>query len=208
RGNVRAVALSPDGHWLAAGSDDPKRPGASSVRLWDLTAGDPASTEKVLRGHSGVVQSAAFSPDGQWLATGSTDGIRLWDLTAENPSGRSIAPGEKGLLSLAFGPNGRWLFARIVSGRNSKPISPRESVLSSRLMSQLLNVRTENSAARACLLRVYPEANEIMFDEAFSPDSRWLVTRTHVHQQAPTERDLDAVVELWDLGSENPEASG
>jgi len=46
-----------------------------------------------------------------------------------------------------------------------------------------------------------------MFDEAFSPDSRWLVTRTHVHQEAPAERDLDAVVELWDIGTEKPDVS-
>jgi WD40 repeat protein len=62
--------------------------------------------------------------------------------------------------------------------------------------------------ASARLLRGYPEANSIMFGQEFSPDSRWLVTRTHVYPQAPMERDLDAVVELWDLGSQKPEASG
>jgi WD40 repeat protein len=34
------------------------------------------------------------------------------------------------------------------------------------------------------------------------------VTRTHVYQQAPTERELDAVVELWGLGEDNPDTSG
>jgi eukaryotic-like serine/threonine-protein kinase len=209
RGNARAFALSPDGHWLAAASD-PRRPGPGSVRIWDLTAADPARTEKVLRGHSGPVQSAAFSPDGRWLATGSTDGIRIWDLTAKNPPHRSIAlPGQKGgLLSVAFSPNGRWLFARVVGGNTSIQVSPREWIGSSRLFSQLLNVNTETGAARPVLLSGYEHANQLMFDEAFSPDSRWLVTRTHVIPQAPKERDQEAVVQLWDLGSETPEVSG
>src|SRR5262249_13971138 len=98
-------------------------------------------------------------------------------------------------------------FARITSGGKSIPVSPREFVGSSRLLSQLLNVNTKEAANRARLLGVYEEANGIMFDEAFSPDSRWLVTRTHVHQQAPTNRDLHAVVELWDLGAEDPGTS-
>jgi WD40 repeat protein len=200
RGNVRAVAFSPDGHWLAAG-------GPGSLRLWDLTAGNPAGTEKVLGGHSGWVYPAVFSPDGHWLATGSTDGIRIWDLSAENPSDRLIAlPGQKGGLSaIAFSPNGRWLFARVPGEAQLFPVSSQIRVSSSRLSSQLLNVNTEASAAKARLLSVYEKANLSLSEETFSPDSRWLVTRTHVHQQA--ERELDAIVELWDIGSETPEAS-
>jgi WD40 repeat protein len=80
-----------------------------------------------------------------------------------------------------------------------------------------LNISTEHSATgarllrlatRARLLRLYPEANDGWFDEAFSPDSRWLVTRTPVHRQAPTEREEDVMVELWGLGTENPDTSG
>src|SRR5262249_20796246 len=76
-------------------------------------------------------------------------------------------------------------------------------------LSQLLHVNTDVSAARPRLLSVYEVANGIMFGETFSPDSRWLVTRTHVHQQPPTEDGgLDAVVEHWSLGSETPDAPG
>jgi eukaryotic-like serine/threonine-protein kinase len=208
-GNVHGVAFSSDGRWLAAGAGDLGRAGPSSVRVWDLTAGNPASTEKVLRGHAGGVLSVAFSLDGQWLATGSKDEIRLWDLTARNPSDSSrTMPVEKGrVLSLAFSPNGRSIFARIDGGGKSRPVAPREFVASSRLISQVFDVGAARLAPRRRLLGVYEEANGIMFDEAFSPDSRWLVTRTQLHREAPAERDLDAVVELWDIGTEHPDVS-
>jgi WD40 repeat protein/serine/threonine protein kinase len=206
RGNVHGLTFSPDGHWLAAGAGDLDRAGPSSARVWDLTAGDPASTETVLPGDAGGVLSVAFSFDGHWLATGSKDEIRLWDLTAGKPADRSrTLPVEKGrVLSLAFSPNGRSLFARIASGGKPRRVSPREFVASSRLSSQVFDVGAAQSAPNGRLLGVYEEANAIMFDEVFSPDSRWLVTRTHVLQEAPAERELDAVVELWDLGTENP----
>ena len=58
--------FSPDGHTLAAGSDDDK------VWLWNLT--DPAHPTRLgqpLTGPAGYVTSVAFSPDGQTLAAGS-----------------------------------------------------------------------------------------------------------------------------------------
>jgi WD40 repeat protein len=57
------------------------------VRLWDLTAEDPAARPVVLRGHEGQVTAMAISPDNHWLVTGSDDSTaRLWDLTAEEPN--------------------------------------------------------------------------------------------------------------------------
>jgi WD40 repeat protein len=44
-GQVRAVAISPNSHWLVTGGQD------RTVRLWDLMAKDPAANPVVLRGH-------------------------------------------------------------------------------------------------------------------------------------------------------------
>ncbi|MFF9391987.1 WD40 repeat domain-containing protein [Streptomyces griseoluteus] len=48
------------------------------VSLWDVTTGRRRAT---LAGHTNRVQSVAFSPDGQTLATGSDDQTaRLWSV--------------------------------------------------------------------------------------------------------------------------------
>jgi actin-like ATPase involved in cell morphogenesis len=73
-GGAFAVAFSPDGTTLAAGSDDPP------VRLWNASTGQLVGT---LAGHTGGVRSLAFSRDGKKLVSGSADkSARLWDLTA------------------------------------------------------------------------------------------------------------------------------
>ena len=84
---VTAVALSADGRWLATGSTD------NVVRLWSLTAVDPAASMRRLawadhddnsldrKGHQDDVTRLAFSPDSLWLATGGKDDrVILWDL--------------------------------------------------------------------------------------------------------------------------------
>ena len=58
-GPVRAVAIAPDGTWLATGGDD------GTVRTW-AADGTPRAT---LTGHDGWVHAVAIAPDGTWLAT-------------------------------------------------------------------------------------------------------------------------------------------
>jgi hypothetical protein len=49
-----------------------------TARVWESASGEPVTPP--LR-HASKVTAIAFSPDGQWLATGSGDGqIRFWDL--------------------------------------------------------------------------------------------------------------------------------
>ncbi len=71
-GSVCSLAFSPDGKFLASGSDD------KTIKIWRVSDGSIVQT---LKEHTDWVNSIAFSPDGKLLASGSRDGtIRLWRL--------------------------------------------------------------------------------------------------------------------------------
>lgn len=70
-GEIRRLAWSPDGRFLASPSSD------HTVRIWDTETGRAIH---VLTGHAGTVYCVAWSPDGRLLASGSADTtIRIWD---------------------------------------------------------------------------------------------------------------------------------
>ncbi|MEM7296737.1 MAG: High-affnity carbon uptake protein Hat/HatR [Bacteroidota bacterium] len=74
---VKALAISPDGRFLAGGSE------SGSVLLWDLTNENEETTIYVQQGSA--VQSLAFSNDGKLLAFGNEEGrIVIWNM--ENSS--------------------------------------------------------------------------------------------------------------------------
>jgi WD40 repeat protein len=67
------LAFSPDGQRLVAGGAE------NTVKIWDVPTGRELQT---LRGHSGDVWVAAFSPDpdGLWVASAGEDStVKVWD---------------------------------------------------------------------------------------------------------------------------------
>ncbi|MGH3755118.1 MAG: WD40 repeat domain-containing protein [Pseudonocardiaceae bacterium] len=80
---VKGVAVSPDGHTLATGSDD------TTARLWDVSDPHQPHPLSTLTGHTGDIESVAFSADGRTLATGSEDRTaRLWETNVDSAAAR------------------------------------------------------------------------------------------------------------------------
>jgi len=71
------MRLSEDGQLMATASDDRR------ARVWRITDEGGLSRVKTLDGHVGAVKCVCFSPNSQFLATGSQDQcIKLWDTTS------------------------------------------------------------------------------------------------------------------------------
>jgi WD40 repeat protein len=84
------------------------------IRLWDVA--DPARPQQLgqpLIAGGDRVGSVAFSPGGNTLASGSSDGtIRLWDVTDPvdpQPLGQPLTGGSTPVDSVAFSPDGHTL---------------------------------------------------------------------------------------------------
>jgi WD40 repeat protein len=106
---ILALAFHPtDENMLATGGQDHK------IRIWDVKTGKRTLE---LGGHSGQVNSLAFSNDGSQLASGSADGtVRLWTM----PKGGKLATitgHTDEVRGLTFGSDGR-----LVSGSLDKTI--------------------------------------------------------------------------------------
>src|SRR5712671_3636388 len=75
--------------------------------------------QNIFHGHSNVVNSVAFSPDGSRIVSGSSDKtIRLWDAETGDAIGKPLEGHSSDVNSVAFSPNG----SRIVSGSEDNTI--------------------------------------------------------------------------------------
>lgn len=78
-GRVTALAVAPDGTWIASASTD------GTVRVWNPTTSGGIAT---LTGHIGPVTALAVAPDGTWLASAGQDcTARIWNPVAALTSG-------------------------------------------------------------------------------------------------------------------------
>ena len=116
-GDVRSVVFSPDGKYVLSGSSfRPLEAGSlvpenheETIKLWEVSTGREVRT---LKGHSEVVNSIVFSPDGRYALSGVADllpyltDIILWEVA----TGREVRrlKGHVGVLSVAFSPDGQY----------------------------------------------------------------------------------------------------
>jgi WD40 repeat protein len=99
---VNAVALSPDGRWVAS-----KIIVLETVRVWEVET----STEIAWLADEALADAVAFSPDGQSIASVTEDSsigsreVRVWDLATGAEIARLAHEAEVG--ALAFSPDGQ-----------------------------------------------------------------------------------------------------
>ena len=163
KGNVSALAFSPDSKWLATGSDD------RSVRMWNLLDADPSSSSKSLGNARGWGIKLAFSPDSQWLAAGGLgsiiDPLLLWNVAAlDRPFHLKGVPY---VGALAYSPDGRWL---VTSGFRNNSFGQYQT----RMFWDL-------SKADPSAEPMISAGSNAISDLAFSPDGTWLAAGSEDH---------------------------
>ena len=101
---VDCVAFSPNGQWLATGSQD------ATLRVWH-----PADQTLVtnLPSAHGPVWSADFTPDNRYLVTGGDGGVEFWDTTTwrvwtNYPAGLASLSATGDRLAISTSPNPFW----------------------------------------------------------------------------------------------------
>lgn len=101
---LAALSESPDGHLVAAAS---REGDTRCVFLWEMPSG---TFQGCLAGHTELVSSVAFSPDGRLVSADQRGELIVWDPEARQEIGR-LRHGTAGLAvnSLAMSPDGRTL---------------------------------------------------------------------------------------------------
>ncbi|WP_410790641.1 NB-ARC domain-containing protein [Kribbella sp. C-35] len=183
---VPALAVSPDGTWLAT-------PGQGGVlQIWDSSTGALRAT---LMSGGFAMHALAVSPDGSWLAgAGNDETVRLWEVAA-GASQRHLRTGQNVVEALAFSPNGDWLatagqegevriwdtrtwalLAQVYNGRGplwSLAVSPDGTWMATGDGAGIVRIC---DTASGDLLHQYRIRDSPVWSLTISPDGTWLAT--------------------------------
>ncbi len=169
---VWALAMSPDGRWLATTAED------GQLLLWNPA--QPAAS-RPLGSREGMIEEVRFSPDGKWLAARARDhGVELWNLQDANAP--RLSPGETkngAAVKIVFSPANRWLATTWDDG-----------------CVELRDLQAPHTPAR----RLTGHRNPVT-DLAFTPDEARLVTASDKQflSEKNAILSMEAAARVWDL---------
>ncbi|MCP4699936.1 MAG: PEGA domain-containing protein [Gammaproteobacteria bacterium] len=158
---VVSVAFSPDGQFLASGSDD-------TVKIWKSTSGQFTEYQTLTENPSSV-WSVAFSLDGQFLTSGGYDGtVKIWKSTSGQFTVRQTLTGHSNqVTSVVFSPDGQFL----VSGSHDGTVKTWKSTSGQFTEHQILTGHSD-----------------LVWSVTFSPDGQFLASGSD-----------DNTVKIWKL---------
>jgi TIR domain/WD domain, G-beta repeat len=193
-----AAPFSPDGKWIAAGSD-------STVKIWD------AATKRVAKtfsGHAAKVRTVAFSRDGKWLVSGGNDSmVMVWDVAGSQP-GRQFAGHSDQVISVAFSADGKRIASasfdhsviiwEVASGQPVKTLTATNKMTAAIFSSDDAWLATAGwdgnvtvwDASSWQVVRLMPGNGQIVTTIAFSPDDKLLASAGY-----------DSTIKVWDVAT-------
>lgn len=180
--NFFAVAISPDGQWIAALCR--RAPG---LLIWKTgSAGAPRIVAGIDNGEA--IMSYAFSPDSRWFAAGLRTSIKIWELASGEAQSLQQPPWDRAWGPLAFSPDRRWLVNwqggvwRTADWRYVKRINPgtyRIPLVFSTRKWLAIPVGNRVSVLAVGSWDRNPALPDLQGDHpVFSPDDRWLATQS------------------------------
>jgi WD40 repeat protein len=201
-GIITALAVAPDGTWLATGGRD------GVVRLWEVATGRPLAQ---LTGHDLEVRAIAIAPDGSWLAAaGFTAAVHVWDPATGAPL--ATLTGHTNLVyDLAVAPDGSWLAVPFPGEvwiwntatwtRTEIVAVPFAGTAAVAPDGSWLAVHGTDGRVRIVDTHSWQERQSLYYDRKYgtvtpAPDGTWLATSGG-----------DDIVRIWDLGTGKARAS-
>jgi WD40 repeat protein len=158
-------------------------PDGNTVVVRDANNGE--REERVLKGHSDAVHSAAFSPDGRRIVTGSDDRTaRVWDVQ----TGEQIAilrDHTAPVRSAVFSPDGLRVVSTQMAQRSRGDTSGNNLVTSNDRIVLLWDAQSGR------VIRRFEGHTEQVYGATFSPDGRQIVTAS-----------ADGTARIWDVATD------
>ncbi len=116
-GEIKDLAVSPNGHWVATGSTD------QFAQLWRKADGRIELWRQLP--HEATVNTVAFNSTSNYLATGTDQfAVRLWDVETGHLLTERLSH-ETPVKKVIFDPHGRWLITATETGTVTHwPLAP------------------------------------------------------------------------------------